>query len=446
MTDNPGTRTETDLDRLRREAFVNEARALKEAALDHFKQQTSAELTGLKTALAGEIKTAVREAMTDQAVREALRKELTEQVLGRVSADLAQQIGDRLATEVRQAEARVVEEVQGDFLKSWTKVAKKVFEDGLKSARAEFSRDQEDYAVDAKARLDLRLNGRAEKRRTDEEKAQTKGAETREADQNGKTGESGERSGSPKGFFTGILKGFKNTSRGDRVGVAILLLGFGFVLYVGWSTYAQWRLRSDQNDLDTTPAPAPAPAPMPTPTPPPVSDRLLKDWTRTVEDAETKLQANSPLNPLHAVFKKHPFNEQFLCWFSSDAKKELENLAWKRSPDKLRDQLDRAFEGCFSSNSSLGDPRLAIFSAQATVKEVFSRHRKDWHDWCASGDEAQPVAGLIADGVYGLTSKVNMNVFLTCSGHSAELTIDDNSKTPQYLYVTYLALWELQRP
>lgn len=447
MTDTPGTRPETDLDRLRREAFTREAAALRVAALEHFKKQAEAELTGLRSVLATEIKTAVREAMTDQAVKEALRKELTEQVLGTVSEDIAKKIGARIEKEVGQAEARVIEKVRTELLESWAKAARKALNEGVDKARNELARDMSSGTT-WQGWLQSVLP-RSE--RTEDPQKQVPSVKRKPAEAT----PSGEAEDLPKKVPAAptpptIPPPLPNWYRPDSKGRGRMALSVLGVVALALSIYTIWRtLTEDRRSIQEAPEERPSISSSPTTAPSSspgqimiADDRLRKDWMRIVNAAESGLPQDSTLL---ASLRAHPFSDQFSCWFSSDARKGLESLAWRRSPDDVSDQLESTFEPCFRDKPSLRDPGLAIFSAQATVAEAFSQFRGEWDSWCANGGEARPVAGMTADGFTGPTTRTSMNLFLTCTGHSAELSIGADSNVPQYLYVTYLALRELQR-
>jgi hypothetical protein len=412
MKDTPGTRIETELDRIRREAFEKEAKALKEAALQHFKDQTSASLEGLKSAVRDEMTAAVKQAMAEQGMKEALRKELTDQV-GKVAANLTKQIEERIkedvAKEVKGAESRL-----GERLATWANETKKSLTKAYSSARADAGSVKEES--DTLPKEDVAAQ--TAEGSVDYSKVQ------RVTDKPEKV---------PR---------WKEILSDEKVVTSIIVGLFLVAAFLLWK-----RLGPPTPTSITSPDSSAAPvAETAAPSPPAelsvTAQRVRTDWIKVVVAAEDTLSSDSSLRRL---YRAHPPNNQFACWFTDGAQEELENLARASSPDDVQEKLEGIFEPCFAAQPPLRDPMLAIFSAQATVAKAFSQYRNEWDGWCAIANETSPPTNPNADGVYGDATRDSLNLFLTCTSHSAELTIAAGSTTPQYLYVTYLALRELQR-
>jgi hypothetical protein len=462
MTETFGNRPETELDRLRRDAFAKEARVLREAALQHFKEETSAELTGLKSALAAEMKAAVRVALDDKAVKEALRKELTDQLLGKVSADVAAKLGSQLADEVEKAEERILGIVRKEFLGAWTKAARKALEDGLKNARAELAPDQGGSSSGSgnsilsilgmnrtpKGDRGKEIEGE-EGSKPEHVKVQVSAAEndSDRRDQNREPKKPIERDLDRNQGREQEKQSKFAQWRQDAVPASIILMIGAIILYFIFSNLSdavksiggrEDSLHSDFLEVtseayeESTTSPEEASD---------IIDEMLSEWGPIMDAAESGLPRDSHIRPL---LRSHQLNVQFSCWFRKDVREKLEELARLQPPNNFKDQLESAFRTCFSRKPELRNKDLAIFSAQATVKRVLVRHQGDWESWCANGSEVRAAAVLDVDGLPGPSTSSNMNRFLTCTGHSAELRIDDNSEAPEYLYITYLALRDLR--
>lgn len=398
MTDTPGTRIETDLDRIRREAFQKEAAALREAALEHFKEQTSPSLEGLKSAVRSEMTAAVKQALADQGVKEALRQELVDQVK-KVAADLARQIEGQIKKEVAKEVGRVAEGWFTEKLKALTKTSRPVpvDEDRVKEKRP---LDQED-------------DGGPSDPNVDHSTVPTAPAQS---------------------WWERLVL--------NNAALASIITGlFLIAALVLWKLLGPPALEDDIPDRSPTPVPtetisAPPPAELSV-----AAQRIRTDWIKVVTTAERQLSADSPLPRL---YMEHQPNSQFACWFTDDAQKKLERLARGSSSEEVQEELERVFESCFSDQPRLRDPMLAVFSAQSVVAAVFTRFRPEWDSWCAISTETMPPI-ISMDGFPGPATFDGMNTFLECTGHGGELTVGANSTTPQYLYITYLALRELQR-
>jgi hypothetical protein len=360
--------------------------------------------------LTAEVKMAVRRAMTDQAIKEVLRKEVADQVMSTVSADLEKQMEDWIAKEVGQIEARVAEKVRRDLLESWTLATTAV--------REEFGKVRVTPPETLKPSIQPKLVSL-------ERPVPLAPADVEPAVSSRK-----------------MRPFFKTMSAGKVAVVVVLFLATLFLLYWIWWNVASAPRRSERNSGAQEPPVEAYPTPAPSAELSVTAQRIRTDWMEVVTAAEDQL---SPGSPLRRLYMLHTPAEQFACWFSDDAQADLEKLARGSSPNDVQQQLEDVFGPCFMKKPIYRDPMLAAFAAQATVAKTFSLYRNEWDSWCGVGSEVSPPSNLIADGMTGLRTYESMNLFLKCTGHSGELAIEPSSTTSQYLYVTYLALRELQR-
>lgn len=344
---------------------------------------------------------AVRRAMTDQAIKEVLRKEVADQVVNTVSADLDTQMRRQIAKEVAQIEAHVAEKISKDLLESLT-LATTVLREGFQKAQD---------TAPASSGMQRPVLAEAEPPVKDQEARST--------------------------YFGRMSAAGKVAA----LALALALLASGYLIGWGVSTARQRTEQLVSQAIFETPVPTSSLLP------PPAklsidAQRIKGDWMKAVMEAEDQLTPDSLLRRLYG---EHSPSDQFACWFSRDASQKLEKLArGGSSPRDTQQELDYIFQPCFDMKPPLRDPMLAIFSAQATVAVTFSRYRAEWESWCATADEASPPF-LVGDGFPGPATWEGMNLFLKCVGHNGDLAIEPSSTTSQYLYVTYLALRELQR-
>lgn len=477
MTDTPGQRPASELDRLRERAFSAEAERLRDKVIEHFKGQVEEARQDLpsivKEKLAHAVEEAVRnlhvtemvrqelssalaealkESVSDERVRAIVTGELNQKFVGGIVESLAQQVKGQLEADLREAEDRILATVRKEFLESWTTQASDVLRSGLEIALIKLSQEK---LPETRIKRFLQRFHRPKWRE-------------------GKNGEQGQREqekpevAPARDIRPPVLDIPPQRSGVEGVGSqstqpllskereqAIIIRrrwwwagGLALFLLIALIAGEIWqRGNSSTEDGDGTATPTP-PTPVATPVEPgevTISDRqLLGTWMKIVTNAE------SELNPrFYEVLRRNSFNEQFRCWFNDATQKRLVSLARGLVPNQVKTELEYTFDSCFSRKPELGEPALAVFSAQATVKKLLSRKLADWESFCSLRDrEGENIPSRLSsfrtDGETGPNTSFFMNLFLTCTGRNAELTIGPDSKAPEYLYITYLAIRELQ--
>ena len=489
MTETPSSR----VDRLRRQAFEEEAMALREAVFKHFQQQTAAELNNLRTTLKGELTDAVRDAIkatvTDQSVQDLVSKELTDPLVSGVAAIVAQELGERLRIEVQLAENRILASVRDEFSRNWTREASAALNTGivnaisgvavgvaeqlksevqkteeriLESVRSEFL---ERWTKEAKEALNKGIDRAKEEHSQNQTFVRRSKAFFRLLLMKVKAVRKWRRRKEvpvAKGTLPPLPRAGTTTQDDDRRfkwqigGLSLALIA---LLYLGWKllTFKPGDVTWNDDEAPLT-SESSTTAPLTTepvsvttasPGPPVPADPLLTNWMKILEGAKNDL-VRVPFtkelhrNELNALLDAHPFEQQFSCWFGGVAGERLEKMAGGFIQPHRR-ELDRTFAKCFSQVRGLDEPRLAIFAAQATVRTVVFSKFSDWRSFCTQ--EPRPMISdmstVVADGMRGNRTYWIMNLYLKCK-KEAELTIDESSNTPEYLFVTYLALQELQ--
>ena len=177
-------------------------------------------------------------------------------------------------------------------------------------------------------------------------------------------------------------------------------------------------------------------------TPQPV-DSLREIWMERMTNRKL-----TPFMPTEKALALYSFEEQFDCWFDPDVLPRLDDLLETSRSGDPRENLRWTFAPCVEERYS-GKPgdRLPILGAQAIVLDSLRRHAsEDWQD-CRRPPDLQGFLDpdyFRIDGEPGRRTEELLNSYLASCTRVSSLRIHRESTIPEYLFVLYAALKDLE--
>ncbi len=379
----------SDSDRLRKEAFEQEAEALREDLVRYFASGAVLDELGLP------LRQAIQEALR-QVVKEALQDEDTKIMVRQQVRDT---ILNGLKNELAEAQPKILAALRKEWIGKWGK--------GLKGAAQ----------PDAGAGPDV-LEGDGERR--------------------------------PPIAAPGT--GVRPTATDRFLKLASLVFSLLALVLVGWLLLRTFQSgegpeRAQPASSSTTGQGQNEPESRQSDQVEFVSDpwALRDTWTTRMEAAVRGLPTTSPL--LRSL-EGHPLAEQFNCWFDKSAIGQLDSFISKTRVDmkQLKTPRDGVFQDCVQE--SYANSPLPVFGAQSIVHVALQR-RAD-AKWVGCPNDKKPadvpdLAAFQADGQPGPGTNKLLNAYLACAGFSSQIEIKNSSAAPEYLFTLYVALKELSQ-
>ncbi|MES1245880.1 MAG: hypothetical protein ABUT39_30010 [Acidobacteriota bacterium] len=410
----------SDSDRLRQEAYEQEAEALREDLVRYFAQGAALDELGepLRKAIQEALKQVVKEAFLDQDVRVMIRNQVRDTVLTGVRNELA------------AAQSAIIADLKRDLIPKWNQTLKSTMRPDSK----EVAPPQEK---------------RSKKARQQEELAESEiPNEFEEWDERRPpTIPQDEEDTKPR--RPGMAWALK---------LAALVLGLLVVVLLTWLLIRTFQPRDDKDNEDrraSTEQERTASDPnaeeerreeeaRQAPETGVDAAGLREEWISRMEAAKRGLASNSPLRE---SLKRQPPGAQFDCWFDQTGIRQLEGLLAhpEMTNRELRSKLQGdVFDPCLQDYSL----ELPVFGAQALVHVALQRRQEARWQGCPDGrrpDGIPDLAEFETDGKRGPGTYGLLNGYLACSGHASQLTLGDASTVPDYLFTLYAALKELSQ-